>query len=66
MAFLELNPELKRFTGRLELKNKRLGPLWTGLFLTALAPRLVSGQAALQDAVKHLHHFLFRRLARNL
>src|SRR5258708_18530335 len=66
MAPLELNPELERLILRLELKNKRLRPLRTRLLFAAFATRLIPCQAALQDPMQHLHHFLLGGLPRNL
>src|SRR5258706_5501506 len=66
MTLLKLNPELERLIFRLKLKNKRLRPLRTGLLFPAFPPRLVARQPALQDAMQHLHHFLFGGLPRNL
>src|SRR6266404_1780650 len=66
VALLELNPELERLVLRLELKNKRLWPLRSCLFLATFAARFIAGEPALHDAVKHLNHFLFGRLPRNL
>src|ERR1700682_4073531 len=66
MALLELNTELERLALRLKLKNKRLRPLRSCLFLAPLAARFIACEPALHDAVKHLDHFLFGRLPRNL
>src|SRR6516162_82914 len=66
MALLELNPELERLVLRLEVKNERLGALRAGLLLPALAPGFVARQATLQNPLKHLQHFLFGGLPRNL
>src|SRR6266704_897447 len=46
MAFLELNPELKRFARRLKLKEERPGPLRPGLLLAALTARFIPRQSA--------------------
>src|SRR5207302_5821356 len=66
MAFLELNPELEGFARRLELEDEGPGPLWTCSLLPAFATRLIACQPSLQNALKHLVHFLFVGLARNL
>src|SRR6266567_5800078 len=66
MAFLELNSELKSLRRRLELKDERPWPLRSCLFIPALTARLIARQPALHNAVKHLDHFLFHRLPRNL
>src|SRR6266702_2290690 len=66
MALLELNSELKSLRRRLELKDERPWPLRSCLFIPALTARLIARQPALHDAVKHLNHFLFHRLPRNL
>src|SRR5258705_8311177 len=66
MTLLELNPELERFRGWLELKNERLRTLRSAVLFAALAPRLIARQSSLHDAVKHLDHFLLGALACNL
>src|SRR5580704_12929346 len=66
MALLELNAELEALVLRLELKKKRLRPLWTALLIAPFAPRLIPRQSALQDAVHHLDHLFFGWLASNL
>src|SRR5437764_2419819 len=66
MALLELNPELEGFARRLKLKDERPRALWSSFLLPALPPRFVASQSALQNALKHLDHFLLRRLPRNL
>src|SRR5260370_33076885 len=54
VALLELNPEPERLIFRLELKNKRLRPLRTGLLFPALAPCFVPRQTGLQGAMRQL------------
>jgi len=66
MALLELNPELERFVLRLEMKNEWPRPLRAALLFLALPRASSARQSALQDALKHLGHFLFGRLPRNL
>ena len=50
----------------IEAKRAGMRPLRSRLLFAALAARLIARQPALHDAVEHLDHFLFRRLARNL
>ena len=66
MALLELDAKLERIILRFEVKNKRLGTLRAGLLFPALATGFVTGQAALQDPLKHFDHFLFGGLPCNL
>src|SRR5260370_34735349 len=65
-ALLERNWELKSRGRRVELKDERPWPLRSCLFIPALTARLIARQPALHDAAKHLDHFLFHRLPRNL
>src|ERR1700730_5969645 len=66
VALLKLNAEPKGLVLRFELKNERLRALRSGLLLAAFAPRFIARQPALHDAVEHLDHLFFGRLARDL
>jgi len=66
MALLKLNAKFERLSLRLELKNKWLWPLRTGLLFPPLPPRFIPRQSALQDSPQHLHHFLLGGLPRDL
>src|SRR5208282_5757291 len=66
MALLELDAETEAFVLWLELKDEWLRPLRTALLIAPLATRLVARQPALHNAMHHLNHLLFSRLARNL
>src|SRR5256884_9643351 len=60
VAFLELNPEPKRFARRLKLKDERPRPLRPGLLLAAAPAGVSSPPAAPQGSGENLCHFLFR------
>src|ERR1700674_4778253 len=66
MTLFELNSEPKRLILGFKLKDKRLRALWSGLLFPPLTARFIPRQAALQDTMQHLHHFLFGGLPRNL